>query len=376
MRTKTNALSAVLFLFLAACGPEDAGGGTSGAYVATVAALSGAGVGSTVCNGVRVDTQVDNNNCGGCGRVCSAIAPSAAQCTAGRCLVTLVSGRAPDGIAVDATSVYWTDPGAAAIMKVPLGGGAPTTLASGPASSGIAVDATSVYWTTNLYRNASVMRVPLGGGAPITLATGQNSPPGVAVDATSVYWTNCSVLLNPRAQRPRLDSVMKLPLGGGTIPTPLASYQVTPCAIAIAVDATNVYWTGSSGTVMKVPVNGGTPTTLASGQDEPDAIAVDGTSVYWINSVRTNGAVMKLPLNGGAPTILAASQNYPYAIAVDSASVYWTTYYGGTVMKVSLDGGTTTVLVSGQNSPQDIAVDATSVYWTTHGGTVMKLTPK
>ena len=374
MQTKTNALSAVLSLFLALCVPHDVNAGT--ADVAAPADSPGARVGQTVCNGRRVDTQADNNNCGGCGRVCSAIAPSTAQCTAGRCLVTLVSGRAPDGIAVDATSVYWTDPGAAAIMKVPLGGGAPTTLASGPASSGIAVDATSVYWTTNLYRNASVMRVPLGGGAPITLATGQNSPPGVAVDATSVYWTNCSTLLNPRAHRPRLDSVMKLPLGGGTIPTPLASYQVTPCAIAIAVDATNVYWTGSSGTVMKVPVNGGTPATLASSQDQPEAIAVDGTSVYWTNGVSPNGAVMKMPLNGGTPTTLAASQNDPAAIAVDSTSVYWTTSLGGTVMKVSLDGGTTTLLVSGQNSPQDIAVDATSVYWTTHGGTVMKLTPK
>jgi hypothetical protein len=235
---------------------------------------------------------------------------------------------------VDATSVYWTDPEADTIMKVPLGGGAPTTLATGPAPSGIVVDATSVYWTTSFYRGASVMRVPLGGGTPTTLATGQNSPPGIAVDATSVYWTNCSTLLNPRAKRPKLDGVMKLPLSGGTIPMPLVSYQVTPCAIAIAVDATNVYWTGSSGTVMKVPVNGGTPATLASSQDQPEAIAVDGTSVYWTNSL------------------------------------------GGTVMKVSLDGGTTTLLVSGQNSPQDIAVDATSVYWTTHGGTVMKLTPK
>ncbi len=374
MQTRTNALSAVLSLFLALCVPHDVNAGT--ADVAAPADSPGARVGQTVCNGRPVDTQADNNNCGGCGRVCSAIAPSTAQCTAGRCLTTLASSRAPFGIAVDATSVYWTDPEADTIMKVPLGGGAPTTLATGPAPSGIVVDATSVYWTTSFYRGASVMRVPLGGGTPTTLATGQNSPPGIAVDATSVYWTNCSTLLNPRAKRPKLDGVMKLPLSGGTIPMPLVSYQVTPCAIAIAVDATNVYWTGSSGTVMKVPVNGGTPATLASSQDQPEAIAVDGTSVYWTNGVSPNGAVMKMPLNGGTPTTLAASQNDPAAIAVDSTSVYWTTSLGGTVMKVSLDGGTTTLLVSGQNSPQDIAVDATSVYWTTHGGTVMKLTPK
>ncbi len=55
--------------------------------------------------------------------------------------------------------------------------------------------------------------------------------------------------------------------------------------MAIAADATDVYWTtyGVSGTVMKVAIGGNTPITLASGQDYPRSIAVDATNVYWAN---------------------------------------------------------------------------------------------
>ncbi len=148
MQTKTNALSAVLSLFLALCGPHEVNAGT--ADVAAPADSPGARVGRTVCNGRPVDTQADNSNCGGCGRVCSAIAPSTAQCTAGRCLTTLASSPAPFAIAVDATSVYWTTYLGGTVMKVSLDGGTTTLLASGQNSpQDIAVDATSVYWTTH-----------------------------------------------------------------------------------------------------------------------------------------------------------------------------------------------------------------------------------
>jgi hypothetical protein len=46
--------------------------------------------------------------CGGEGDTCSS--PCNGTCNAGRCLVTLASGQSLlGGIAVDATSVYWTD---------------------------------------------------------------------------------------------------------------------------------------------------------------------------------------------------------------------------------------------------------------------------
>jgi hypothetical protein len=49
---------------------------------------------------------------------------------------------------------------------------------------------------------------------------------------------------------------------------------------SIAVDATSVYYS-AHGTIMTVPVGGGPPTTLASGQDSNLVLAVGNSSVFW-----------------------------------------------------------------------------------------------
>ena len=89
---------------------------------------------------------------------------------------------------------------------------------------------------------------------------------------------------------------------------------------------------------MKVPVGGGSATTLASGQSYPFGIAVDGMNVYWINSCNGGcpGTVMTVPLGGGTIATLATGQQNANGIAVDTTSVCWANYIiGGAVMKVA-----------------------------------------
>jgi hypothetical protein len=211
-----------------------------------------------------------------------------------------------------------------------------------------------------------------------TLAYGASEFAGgsVAVDATSVYWASDSI------HGVGTGAVMKVPIGGGD-PVTLAGGQDP--GYGIAVDATNVYWINrnnldATGTVMKVPITGGAPTQLAYSPDSPSFITIDATHVYWTDTVKSAGGqvtskVMMVPISGGNATTLVSGPGYFGLIAVDATSAYLSSQ-DGTITKMPIGGGNPVTLASGQDKAMGFAMDATDLYWTTYdqyAGTVIRV---
>jgi hypothetical protein len=165
---------------------------------------------------------------------------------------TLVSGLhdVPQRIRVDSTSVYWAFIFSGDMSKVDLNGGTPTTLATGVIVLDMAIDSTSIYWTDF---TGTVSKLGLSGGSPVALALSQAPPAhGIAVDSTGVYWTTQSeqVWDGCSTTACQVGLLQKTGLAGGTAATLASGAQPW----SIAVDSTSVYWTDTSaGLVLKAP---------------------------------------------------------------------------------------------------------------------------
>lgn len=329
------------------------GGGMAGSDAAVDAMPDGGG-GS--CN---ADLTSDASNCGACGHSCNGGTCQASACQP---VVLALGQNTPQGIAVDATNVYWTTTDGN-VLKVPIAGGNSTTLATGQSNPlGIALDDTHVYWANDV-AGGQIQAVGLTGGTVQTLATSQASPQSVAVAAGNIFWT-----VNGKVER--------LPLTGGT-PVDMATAQ--GALGGLTADSNNLYWASVGQMAIRSLslANGGAATNLVTDQDTVLSLRLHNGALYWASddlSQGSVGGVFSVPAGGGAPTTLATGQ-HGHTVAVDDKFVYWTDDTANRIVRVAIAGGTPQVMAANQATPTDLAIDAQNIYWVNSAGTgsVVKL---
>jgi hypothetical protein len=200
------------------------------------------------------------------------------------------------------TNAYWmewpTNVGPPTMVPVvvktaPLHGGPITTIAQfetegNPAGLGsMAVTANTVFIivdvpSVGLASFSTSAGVP-DGGLPQPLPGAMRFCSYLVADDSAVY---CD---------PGAGSITRIANDGTvtTLGTVISSGSTVGAPTGMALDDANVYWLDRTtvGTVMKVSKSGGTATTLAR-DTSPIAIAVDATSVYWSD---VGGNIQRLP---------------------------------------------------------------------------------
>jgi hypothetical protein len=191
--------------------------------------------------------------------------------TAGGAVVSL-GASTPRCIALDATDVYWVagNSSSGTLKRLPKTGGPAVDVASLGSGSQfcVAVDETHVYWTKT-FMGETAFRISKQGGTPTTL-TDLTYSGCVALTATSALTIDVFML----SSFAKTDGSKTWALNHDP-----SSYGST--SAGLAVDATHVYFPARKAELWRVPLGGGTPEVLVTGQGEIGAVLVDATHVYW-----------------------------------------------------------------------------------------------
>ncbi len=275
------------------------------------------------------------------------------------------SSAMPVAIASDGTTVFWsesqtTDVGTGnpnddgAIRSCPVSGGTATAVVPTGLQYPLAlsVDATSVYFVDNgdSTHNSTLGLVARTGGSVTALATSGGVVvwvAGLAIDTADVYY----------GEALGTTEVLRMPLGGGTATTLGSEVNLGDL---FALQGSTLFVAGTDG-IYSMPKSGGTVTRIATSTDPPAAFAVDPTSVYWVDNQA--GTLMSVPVGGGSASTLASGENDPYFVVADGTSVYWIDRTPGLVKKLTLASRSTTTIATGLSYPNSMALDATALYW-------------
>jgi hypothetical protein len=260
------------------------------------------------------------------------------------------------------------------------GGGIPVTLVGGVSQpNSIAVDDTSIYWSN--YGDDTVMRALKVGGPTAVLGTGQPVVGNVRVLGGYVLWKTCVGFC----------SIMRI--SSSAVDTPkIVLWSDTINGFALGASSCTWLDGGENAVVRSAlvgdpPTVAGSPAVIASAQEPPRAVAVDAFNAYWVTEgAFYQGSIMQAPLDGSSAPITLVPQlppsNLPrYFIAADDTFVYWTdrgsgAQSDGRVARVPIGGGDIEVLADAQAGPLGIAVDDSAVYWTNMDDGTVRRKPK
>src|SRR5206468_10360169 len=171
----------------------------------------------------------------------------------------------------------------------------------------------------------SVMRLSKAGGSPQVLATGsfQDFRGGLAILNGRVFFSDTYTIHTELAGY----RIRAVPTAGGALTT-LIDVPMDGPVRGITADDVNVYWSDKT-SINALPVNGGSRSVLASGQNQPLSITLNSDSVFWVETLcctsQQTGRIKKVPVGGGIVEIVLDNLAAPGgSLTIDVKDVFWT----------------------------------------------------
>jgi hypothetical protein len=179
------------------------------------------------------------------------------------------------------------------------------------------------FWTDITGSAGSVMHTTAA-GITSTLIAGADPCPGLAVArGGQLYWADMS------------RDILSLPIGGGDARliwrafSPQYARQLAITAFAAAPTG-DLLFAAFDGRVLRLDPDARTVRTLLAGRPGVVDLAADGSLLYVVD--RDRHEIVAVPIDGGTPGTVATGVAFAAAVRVDDHDVYW------------LDGGQNTVM--------------------------------